>query len=330
MALNKNICDVCKVNEIDVNQLIFCEYCFSSGHFKCRNISGKAVQRMKQNTYFCSIDCSDKYIRIIDMQKQKTSISRELGDELRTSVATELNSVKENVRSITSAIESNQDFLSAKFDEILFNFKNLKQENLLLKQEIEKLKMLHSTLSTTAYKIESDLDKPAKAAVSNHAVVLGIPYKPKENITKIVNKMFSEVNVEPSPESILSIERMHVMEKSSCSLIPVRVTFKDEVTKENVLRKAKVIKNISSTKIDPSLTLHGKATKICIRHELSPLSVDLLKEVRKYKQSLNLKYIWAGKNGAIFVRKSANEVPFKITNRNDFSRFVAMQQPGKK
>lgn len=324
MESNKNVCGVCTIRESDVNKLIFCAYCFSCGHLKCKNILGRAIQRIREKRYFCTLDCADKYTRIINMQSKQESQIVELGKELRNTVANELKTVRTNVTQFTSAIESAQEFFSSKLDKILSDLKNMKKENVALKKEIELLKSSHSSVSTTAFKLESDFDRPAKAAVTRNAIVLGVPFKPKKNVVNVVNKMFEVMNCKS--ESLVSVSRLQANNKSTNALPPVRIIFKDEASKENMFQKLKRMKGIPSTKIDPDLTLNGKTTNITVQHELTHFSLNLLQETRKNQKLFNWKYVWADKNGSILVRKAADDNIYTINNRSDLNKLVSAQR----
>lgn len=77
-----------------------------------------------------------------------------------------------------------------------------------------------------------------------------------------------------------------------------------------------------STVIDSKLAVNGKATTVTLRDELSPLSLELLKELRESKELLNVKYIWAGRGGTILVKKDENSKPELVKNREDLSRVM--------
>lgn len=131
-------CVVCRKNETDPKKFVTCMYCFSIAHFKCRNITGSAVSKMRTAMYFCTVNCSDIYKRIMEVQDKRSSMIDTLASELKATVASivtqQMVNVKSEVRLVTAAIENSQDFLSAKFDNIVSEFKNLEAENERLKQ----------------------------------------------------------------------------------------------------------------------------------------------------------------------------------------------------
>lgn len=70
---------------------------------------------------------------------------------------------------------------------------------------------------------------------------------------------------------------------------------------------------------------NGKPSTVTIRHELTPLSLDLLSKLRKSRDALKIKYIWAGKDGNIYVRENDKAKPVIIKNQNDLNRYVVQQ-----
>lgn len=138
------VCTICDQKEADGSKVLTCMYCFSCVHFKCKNIVGKAICRMRESDYFCSSDCSAIYLRIISMQNSNKSMFSSFAAEMKATiahvVANEIKSVTTEVRQITATIEKSQEFLSAKFDEIVSDLNDIKLENERLKDELNCLK----------------------------------------------------------------------------------------------------------------------------------------------------------------------------------------------
>lgn len=79
---------------------------------------------------------------------------------------------------------------------------------------------------------------------------------------------------------------------------------------------------LSSAVIDQSIVLNGKPSNIAIRDELTSYSLELLHEVRSFQKDMNLKYVWAGRDGAVLVKKDETSKPIIIKNRNDINKLV--------
>lgn len=323
---DETLCSICKKTETNASEVLTCMYCFSSAHFKCKNLIGSARRRMKETDYFCSSDCSATYQRIVTMQNSSRSLMSSLAAEMKNtisaSVAKEMQTVTTKMTQITTAIENSQDFLSSKFDDIVTDFNELKHENERMKAEIENLKKSQNLLQGTVHKLEANVDKTDKAALGNNAVVWGIPTAPDESVPLLVDKFLLSLGLRENCGLVISAERMFANNKASNAVIPIRIVFADKESKEVVFNKKKQYGNLMSTVIDSKLAVNGKATTVTLRDELSPLSLELLKELRESKELLNVKYIWAGRGGTILVKKDENSKPELVKNREDLSRVM--------
>lgn len=302
MADNEIYCAECKKKEVDPNKVVTCLYCFSSVHFKCRNIIGNAVRRVKESPFFCSSDCAATYQRIIEMKQNDQLMVSALASELKKTIATEMESVRYEVKLVTSAIEASQEFLSAKFDDIVSDFSNLKAENEILKQEIEILKKSNDNLTGAVHKLEINVDKTNKLTTSKNLMIFGVPIIPNENVSELVAKIFTSLGLSAETDAITSSSRIFTNIKSHNSLIPIRVIFKSVEAKEEIFNKKKLTGQLLSTTIDPLLLLHGKATTISIRDELTPLSLEIMKDLRESQTKLKIKYICSGRGGVVLVK----------------------------
>lgn len=235
-------CVVCRKNETDPKKFVTCMYCFSIAHFKCRNITGSAVSKMRTAMYFCTVNCSDIYKRIMEVQDKRSSMIDTLASELKATVASivtqQMVNVKSEVRLVTAAIENSQDFLSAKFDNIVSEFKNLEAENERLKQQINDLSSSHSKLANIVYQLESNADKYDRKSVSNNAILLGLPQVPNECVMPLVEKTVAHLGVDLPNGSIVSAARLYHSNKPN-TVVPIQITFSDKNIKELVFSKKK-------------------------------------------------------------------------------------------
>lgn len=321
------VCTVCKKKETDGSKVLTCMYCFSSAHFKCKNILGNAVRRMRENDYFCSSDCSAIYQRIVTTQNNNHALVSSLAAEMKAivsaSVAKEMQSVATEIKQITASIEQSQEFLAAKFDEIVSDFKDIKLENEKLKVEINHLKKSQSQLQSTVHKLEANVDKTDKAALDKNAIVWGIPTAPDENVSQLVEKLLSCLGLSENSGFVASAERIFVNSKNSNALVPIRIIFSDQESKDLVLNKKKQFGKLSSTVIDAKFLVNGRAMNVTLRDELTPLSLELLKELRGSQELLNIKYVWVGRGGIVLAKKDDDSKPVLVKNREDLSRIMS-------
>lgn len=322
---DENVCNVCQRKELDTNKLLTCLYCFSCAHFKCKKIIGNACRRVRDNPYFCTPDCVSIYQRIIEMSNSKQALNTTLMNELKltieNAVSTEMLKVKSEVEQITTAIETSQEFLSAKFDAISIDFNKLKQENEELKLEISILERSQSALTEMVYKLEQSADKTSRAINENNAIFMGVPTTQNENTTQLIVKTIQCLGVKLQSASILSATRLNAR-KNNNAIIPIKVVFQHLADKEALFEKKKRRGKLLSTEIDSSLLWNGRPTTVSIRDELSPLSSELFRELRDSQELLNIKYIWPGRHGVILIRKNDGDRPEIVKNREDLSKMM--------
>lgn len=321
-----SICVDCKKVEKDPSKLITCMYCFTEAHYKCRNLIGSAARRIKDRMYFCSHNCSSIYQRITEMQNQKSSIVDTLAAELKGAVSNavtqEMKNVRSEVQQITTAIEKSQQFLSDKFDAIVTDFQELKKENENLKLEIDRLKHTQLAMSKLVHKLEHNVDKHDRQANCNNAIVLGVPFCPDENTLEIVRKVITCYGLNIETDAIMSADRLGGKNKMKNSLIPIRVIFKNGHTKDNVFAKKKELGKLLSSSVNENFVINGRPTTITMRDELTPLSLELLSEMREHQEKLNIKYVWASRGGNVLVKKNEHSKPEIIKTRNDLYELI--------
>lgn len=280
---------------------------------------------MKANMYFCTTNCSEIYKRIVEMQTSRSSMNSALISELKetvsSAVADQMVNVKAEVRSVTAAIEKSQEFLSAKFDDIVSDFKDLKAENECLKQRINELTSSQSKMTNFVHQLEANVDKSDRRAVSKNAVLLGLPCVANENVMNIVIKTIAHVGVQLQQDSIVSASRLFVSNKPNV-VIPIQIVFNDVNVKEMVMSRKKHFGKILSTNIDECFLVNGMPTNVSLRDELTPLSLELLRKMRESQEKLKIRFVWPGRGGGILVKKDENSKPDLVKTREDLQNVI--------
>jgi cell division protein FtsB len=215
--------------------------------------------------------------------------------------------VRSEVKQVTTAIEKSQQFLSDKFDGIVTDYQELKRENENLKLEVDRLKQTQHAMSKLVYKLEHNVDKYARQAISNNAIVFGVPYCPEENTLEIVHKIVTCYGLNVSSDVFVSADRLGGKNKPINSLVPIRVIFKNGDANEILFAKKNELGKLLSSSVKESLVVNGQPTSIVIRDELTPLSLELLSEMREYQEKLMIKYVWSSRGGNILVKKTSTQ-----------------------
>lgn len=199
-------------------------------------------------------------------------------------------------------------------------FNELKTENTQFEQQIKLLEKSLTTLTETVDKLEIQAGRYTNSANDHTAVLLGLPYSSHENTRNLVTRVLDCLGVENSSCSIRSVSRVYENKKLLQPLIPIRITFQDLKAKDQVFMKKREYGKLLSTSVDPHLMRNGKTTTIILRDELNPLALELLKQAREYQKEMNVKYVWSGRGGTVWMRKDDNEKPIAVRTRNDLER----------
>lgn len=317
-------CMQCKKPEPDPKNMITCMYCFSSFHFECKDIYGKAKHKIKRDKYFCAVKCAELFKRITEMSSNKSSMLSMVNAEIQnfvSQVVSEMNCVKSEVKTVCMAIDESQEFLASKFDRIVTEFNALKAENEDLKQQIDQLKKSQTTLQSTVQEVERGMNCADMEIISNNVMFFGLPSTSGENVPELIKSTVGKIGVNLSTRSLVSATRLFKPNKPN-TLVPIRAVFRSKSDKELILNKKREFGPMLSTLINESFLIDGKPSVIVIRDELTPPMIDLLKKIRAMQKQLNVKFIWPGRNGYINIKKDENSELNVIKNLNDFEALI--------
>lgn len=196
-------------------------------------------------------------------------------------------------------LKKSVEFMSHKFEEqrvisesALREVKELKTENMELKNRIEKLEM----------KIQDNEQEEKKFNIT----MMGIPEQ-KGSTEEIVQSVFEGMNLQIEKEDVLECFRVSKKENA-----PIVIKFKKIETKKIVFKKLKSIKSI---KLD-ECQLEGGNRPIYINDDLTRENQELYKKARKIKKEKNYKAIYCT-DGKLFLRKQENSNPIRIKREED-------------
>lgn len=227
-------------------------------------------------------------------------------------------------------IERSQQFLSDKLDDFndeIFKLKaeigKLKVENEQLKKSLAILSTEAATVSDAVHKQEVDLDLHQRAQLSANAILLGIPRIPNENTETLFDATCRTLGIETNSNSIVSCTRVTVSKGENH---PIRVCFKNVHDKETLIARKKKFGSLTVSMIAGVRWPRGWSNKVHIRDDLSPLSMEILRDLKKKQVSLNLQYVWPGRNGIILAKQSKNSKLIKVQSRADLNRLISCRK----
>lgn len=307
MSEESIICITCKKEEKDAKKVIECAQCHKCKHFKCRNVLGNAIRKLKEKTYFCSMECQDFYQRATCSSTPESQVMIEL-----RKVLTEIQGTRSEVHDMKNTItemERFQNFLSNQLDSLLVEVKSLKVEQAALKSGAFEMKKKHQELSNTVSDLEIEVDRLNRMSLSKNAMLLGMPMKKEESVKQIVEKLSTVIGYELPDGAIASAKRLSLNEAKQRNMepAPIKIVFTSEQFKEEFFLKKRNHGPVLSTSIDPSLSC--PARKLMLRDEMTPRGMELYRQVRELQESLNYKYVWPGRNGVILAKRTDTSKP---------------------
>lgn len=218
-----------------------------------------------------------------------------------------LEAVKEESKSVKEIVAS-QQFLSNQFDKMVQmmgslsdEIKRLRAENGLLKLSLSRLADNAKSISNVVEQAEKDIDSHHRAQLSINAMVLGIPRTPQEDTKSIVLEICDILGYKDGEKNIVSCCRVA---NSNAVCPPIRISFKHVRAKESLLDHK------------------SSFGKLVIRDDLSPLSMRIFQELKQLQNSLELRYIWPGRHGAIMVRRTDRSKAIPIQSRQDIQKLA--------
>lgn len=230
-------------------------------------------------------------------------------------------------KELTGVVKS-QQFLSGKFDDILDFMKSLKAEiqklrteNDNLKQSLKHVNLNANSISKAVDRAEQDIDNHNRMQLSCNAIMLGVPSLPQEDTEDIVAKACAAIGYNNVKADIVSCCRIRDVKNNKP---PIRIVFKNEKSKEHLLTRKKAHGPLETSAIDRVSWPIGTKSNVIIRDDLSPLSMRILQELKSIQHTLNIRYVWPGRNGAIMVRLTANSKAIPIHSRQELQQLMSL------
>lgn len=337
-AENEIVCFMCEKPEENPARLIDCSFCSRSVHFRCKRIFGNAVARTKKKPFFCTLECSEMHGRANRQSESNNDIINELkllGQSVReikqesvhVRLAVEQSQLQMKALIDTSKqIEKSQEFLANQFDELrseFIGFKSevghLKDECTRSKQEICEWQRKHMELSQTVTRMEIELDKVNRSALSKNAVMIGVPAMENENIVQLVQKIGESVNCPFHANDIVSARRLfskNAVRKDA----PILVTFCTEAIKEEFFQRKRQHGVLLASTVSESFA--RMANKITVRDEMTAFGRELLLEAKKLQDPYDIKYVWLGRNGVVLLKRSDGAKIHQVTSKQQLDEIM--------
>lgn len=177
----------------------------------------------------------------------------------------------------------------------------------------DSLKQENSALRVKVKGLEQQLDDTDQYLRVNCLEINGIPETNQENVAEIVKNIGAALGAELTAEDIDACHRLGL--KTDGRRRGIIVKFVRRQTKEEMLRKRKVNRNLNTSDIGIS---SGPAEIVYMNESLSPARRRVLNAARLLRREQNFSFVWV-KNGKIFLWKDEASKAIMLTNLDQVS-----------
>lgn len=279
-------CSKCFDSTINLNNVLKCSVCAKLYHNVCVGIRDDSFAKLSNNTkarWSCQ-NCLDS--------TKKPKINTEKSN----------NTLEELVRSV--------NFMSTQFDEfikvqndILEEIKNLKRENIKLKEEND---LLNKEVKQLITKVDSFEQQLLESSIE----ISGIPVTKNENCIDIINKLSEKLGEQITVDHAF---RLNIPKRNINKIV---AKLKDIKMKKNIIKSWKSNRSLCASDIYSGF---NKDDKIYINECLTKSRRQLFGKARSAAKLNGFKYVWVN-DGDILARKEDGTKILKIRNEDDLTK----------
>lgn len=309
------VCAICEKEETDENKVIECVECHRYWHTKCKKLYGTTARRARSRPFVCSAECSEMSSSVENGKKAEGLIAKVLNE-----VQSMRQEQAENNRELKNAfkeLEKSQAFLAAKFEDINNDVKDLKLGQHYLKGQVDEVHERYEKVTATVEKLEKEVDQYNRASIKKNAVILGVPAVKDENTAAVVLAIAEAIKCQLPANAVLEAKRIGD-QKDGGKFAPIKVIFSSEEVKETVFDCKRTHGVLKAAQLGSSFST--SSDRIVLRDELTTYGVNMLREVRELQESLDIKFVWPGRDGVILIRRTENAKIERVRDKNDIRK----------
>ncbi|KAJ6650128.1 hypothetical protein Bhyg_05372, partial [Pseudolycoriella hygida] len=283
------ICEICVAKIAMDNLCLMCDECDKFYHPKCKGIFGKNLGPLASlSEWFCSSECNDSYEL---NETSETIVNATIVDSSDRSTINELLLFKEIVRKEIDDIKKSQQFLSDMVDKLRTENALIVQENVQLKQQIERACQQNTEHSKTTLDIESEVNKIQQEKLISNMVITNMP-KSSDCVSDFWN-LAAKIGAKIEKSDVTSIQLIHtskIKEKSkgkpSSTSNTLLVKFNNHRAKiemiKNKTKSGAVLKEqfssgdrqVSPKSVKMAQTTYGQILTPPVLHTINYISTD--------------------------------------------------------
>lgn len=205
-------------------------------------------------------------------------------------------------------------FMNAKYEEQKTALENIQGENKARGEELAVVMNSIYDLQKENVELKNKIHELEQYSRSKNIELVGVPETPGENLDTVMSKIGEKLGMSISSNQIDAIHR--VPTKSSTQPKPIVVRFHSRRTKEAIINKAR------KTKIQAvDLCVDLPDTPIYVNEHLTQENKRLIHLAGLKRRELKYKFLWT-RGGHIFIKKTEESPPIKITCDQDIAKIV--------
>lgn len=221
-------------------------------------------------------------------------------DETLVMILGELKEIKKDFKNF----KISQEEQAAKFNTI---FKQLKDENSILKRIVTDLQQENQYLNSEVSRISFGLNSTTQDKLSNNLIITGVPFAKSENLSDLVIATGSILKIKITTTDF-KVKR--IFSKANKSVSNLLVEFVDIGVKKKLINNRKEF-GLSSTQLG-----FATSNEIYFFNQLTAYNLELLAEARNLKNKFKFKFIWF-QNNQVLLRKSEKAKIYSIRSKQD-------------
>ena len=236
---------------------------------------------------------------------------KQQSDQINNLFAKFIDTTKANLQSI----KQSQDFLAAKFDDLVASTNKLKDENDELRKMNTKLQERVGVLEAQCSSADDEIESTKCYLRRDLLELHGIPESSTENtnslIMQVVNLIAPELNICES-----DISTSHRLPAAGGRMKPIIVKFVRRDNRDAIYRKKRNLNSKSAKDIG-----FQQNSRLYINESLTVKSRIILNKVKEFKRRHHFKLVWT-RQGKVLLKKNENQSETHVfASLKDFEEF---------
>lgn len=183
---------------------------------------------------------------------------------------------------------------------------------------IEKRTSSVSVMENQLYNLEMKIESLEQQARHNNIEICNLPEKRNEDLLSLMESITGAVKYPIPRQDVLSIHRVpHVRSEERSRPKNIIVKLNSRTTRNNIISAYRLCKNLNSEQIG----IPGTPQRIYLNEHLTLFNKNLFRECRDMAKKHNVKYVWI-KNCTIFAKQSDNSKTIVIRSPSDIPKIA--------